>query len=242
MLLFEAQKYLEVVRKRGEAHAELRRVYYNIATNKEVFLKAYANLYANAGAMTPGIIPDDTVDGMSVTRIESIMEQLKTRTYQWTPVRRTYIEKNPSSTKRRPLGMPGFTDKLLEEVIRMILEAYYEPQFRESSHGFRPKRGCHTVLDTITRWKGTRWFIEGDIKGCFDNLDHKLILRLLRRRMKDHSFLNLIGDMLNAGYLEDWVVHRTYSGTPQGGIASPILANMVLNELEAFIEDELIPQ
>jgi len=241
MLLLKAQKYLEIVRKRGTATAELRRVYYNIATNKELFLKAYANLYANDGAMTPGIYPEDTVDGMSIRRIESIMEKLKKRKYHWTPVRRTYIEKKNSS-KKRPLGMPGFNDKLLEEVLRMVLEAYYEPQFRNSSHGFRPNRGCHTVLDTIAYWKGTRWFIEGDIKGCFDNLDHKVIIKILRRRIKDRSLLQLIEEMLKAGYIENWKYHETYSGTPQGGIVSPLIANIVLNELDKFIEDEIIPE
>ena len=164
MLLSEAQKYLETVRNRGKAQAELRRVYYNIVTNKELFLKAYANLYANDGAMTPGVNPDDTVDGMSIKRIETIMDRLKKRTYRWTPVRRTYIEKK-NSNKKRPLGLPGFNDKLLEEVLRMVLEAYYEPQFRNSSHGFRPERSCHTALDTIASWNGTQYGVYETIKS-----------------------------------------------------------------------------
>lgn len=241
MLLLEAQKYLEIVRNRGTAQAELRRVYYNIATNKELFLKAYANLYANDGAMTPGVNAKDTVDGMSLKRIEAIMERLKKRTYRWTPVKRTYIEKR-NSTKKRPLGLPGFNDKLLEEVLRMVLEAYYEPQFRHSSHGFRPERGCHTALDRIATWKGTRWFIEGDIKGCFDALSHKVILKILRRRIKDRSLLKLIEAMLKAGYVEDWKYKETYSGAPQGGILSPLIANIVLNELDKFVEDGIIPE
>ena len=240
MLLSEAQKYLETVRNRGTAQAELRRVYYNIVTNKELFLKAYANLYANDGAMTPGVNPDDTVDGMSIKRIETIMDRLKKRTYRWTPVRRTYIEKK-NSNKKRPLGLPGFNDKLLEEVLRMVLEAYYEPQFRNSSHGFRPERSCHTALDTIASWNGTRWFIEGDIKGCFNALSHKVILKILRKSIKDQSLLKLIEAMLKAGYVENWKYQQTYSGTPQGGIASPLIANIVLNELDKFVEDEIIP-
>jgi retron-type reverse transcriptase len=166
--LQDAQKYFEIVRTRGEARAELRRVYYNICTNKELYLMAYANLYANTGALTPGVDPEDTVDGMSMRRIESIMDTLRKREYQWTPVRRTYIGKR-NSKKLRPLGMPGWNDKLLEEVIRLVLAAYYEPQFRDSSHGFREGRGCHTALNWIAKkGKGTRWFIEGDIKGCLD--------------------------------------------------------------------------
>ncbi len=241
MLLFEAQKYLEIVRKRGKTASELRRVYYNIATNKELFLAAYANLYANHGAMTPGVEHPDTVDGMSLARIHTIMEQLKKREYTWTPVRRVYIGKKHTQ-KKRPLGMPGFTDKLLQEVIRMVLEAYYEPQFRKSSHGFRPDRGCHTAIDTVARWNGTRWFIEGDIIGCFDNLDHAMIVRTLQKRIKDQSLLRLIEMMLAAGYMEDWTYHTTYSGVPQGGIVSPLLFNIVLNELDTYIEDDIIPR
>lgn len=241
MLLLEAQKYLEIVRKRGEEESELRRVYYNIVTNQELFLAAYANLYANEGAMTPGVTRSDTVDDMSLDRIKVIMEKLKQRKFRWKPVRRVYIEKK-NSQKKRPLGMPGFNDKLVQEVIRMILEAYYEPQFRHSSHGFRPGRGCHTALDKVASWKGTRWFIEGDIKGCFDNLDHKVIVRMLRQRIKDQSLLMLIEEMLKAGYMEEWKYHKTYSGTPQGGIVSPLLANIVLNELDKEMEDNIIPR
>jgi group II intron reverse transcriptase/maturase len=241
MLLFEAQKYLEIVRKRGKAKSELKRVYYDVATNEDLYLKAYANLYANKGAMTPGINAEDTVDGMSVKRIKKLMNKLQRREYRWTPVRRVYIEKKNSS-KMRPLGMPGWTDKLLQEVIRMVLEAYYEPQFRESSHGFRPGRGCHTALDSIKTWNGTKWFIEGDIKGCFDNISHDVVLNILGRHVKDKTFLNLIEGMLKAGYVEDWTYYETYSGTPQGGTASPLLANIVLNELDRFVEDYLIPK
>jgi group II intron reverse transcriptase/maturase len=238
----EAQKYLEIVRKRGKENAELKKVYENIRRRKELFLMAYQNLYANNGALTPGLKAEDTVDGMSVKRIDTMLETLKEKKYKWTPVRRTYIEKRNSS-KLRPLGIPGWTDKLLQEVIRMVLEAYYEPQFRRSSHGFRPKRGCHTALKEISIiGKGTGWFIEGDIKGCFDNISHKLIWRILKRKIHDNNFLKLIWDMLKAGYMENWTHHATYSGTPQGGIVSPLLANIVLNELDAFVEDELIPK
>ena len=167
MLLYHAQKYLEVVRKRGEAGKELRRGYYNIRANKELYLAAYAKRYANNGVLTPGVDPEDTIDGMSLARIDDIIEQLKRKTYEWKPVRRAYLLKQDRKSKR-PLGMPGWRDKLLMEVIRMVLEAYDEPQFRNCSHGFRPGRGCHTALDAVSKWNGVRWFIEGDIKGCFD--------------------------------------------------------------------------
>lgn len=236
-----ARRYLEIVRRRGENKQELRKVYRNMR-NRELFLMAYANLYANDGAMTPGTDPNDTVDGMSIQRIDTLLKRLEAGTFRWKPVRRTYIEK-PFSHTLRPLGMPGWNDKLVQEVIRMILEAYYEPQFRESSHGFRPQRGCHTALSGIYHtWSGTKWFIETDIKGCFDNIDHDVLLDILRRHIKDERFLKLINGMLKAGYVEDWMYHKTYSGTPQGGIISPLLANILLNEFDVFIEDTLIPK
>jgi group II intron reverse transcriptase/maturase len=239
---FDAQKYLEIVRARGKRQAELKEVYQNIIRRKELFLMAYAKLYANKGALTPGTTPEDTADGMSLKRIDAITEKLKEKNYTWSPVRRTYIEKKNSKNKR-PLGIPGWSDKLLQEVFRMVLEAYYEPQFKESSHGFRPQRGCHTALERIAvLGKGTRWFIEGDIKGCFDNISHEVVMNILKRNIKDKEFLRLIWRMLKAGYMDDWKYHGTYSGTPQGGIVSPLLANIVLNEFDKYVEDELIPK
>jgi retron-type reverse transcriptase len=175
--MLNAQKYLERVRKRGEANAELTRVYRNIR-QRGLFFAAYGKLYSNEGATTPGVNPDDTVDGMSLQKIDTIRNALEHGTYQWKPVRRTYIEKKMSK-KLRPLGLPGWRDKLLQEVISMVLEAYYEPQFRKSSHGFRPNRGCHTALNVIRkRWTGTKWFVETDISGCVDNLDHHLVIEI----------------------------------------------------------------
>jgi group II intron reverse transcriptase/maturase len=239
--MLDTQKYLELVRNRGKGGKELSRVYRGIK-RKGLFLRAYANLYANDGALTPGIDPHDTVDGMSVRRIDNIIRKLEEGAIKWKPVRRTYIEKKKSS-KKRPLGIPGWKDKLLQEAIRIVLETYYEPQFRDSSHGFRPNRGCHTALTAIQyQWHGMKWFIEGDIKGCFDNIRHEKLLEILGKQIKDERLLKLIRGLLNAGYMEDWVYHTTYSGTPQGGIISPLLANIYLNELDTFVEDDLIPK
>jgi len=241
MLLDEAQRYLEVVRKRGKAKAGLKRVYENIGKHKGLFVMAYGKLYANTGALTPGIDANDTIDGMSLKRIERIIETLKDETYTWKPTRRTYIPKK--NGKKRPLGIPGWEDKLVQDVLRMVLEAYYEPQFSEHSHGFRPEKGCHTALsDVYYTWKGVKWFIEGDIKGCFDNIDHGMLLETMRRQVKDDRLLRLIKGMLNTGYMEDWHYHRTYSGTPQGGVISPLLANILLNEFDTYVEKELIPK
>src|SRR6266542_5017860 len=173
--------------------------------------------------MTRGIT-DETVDGMIQEKIASIIEALRCERYRWTPVRRVEIPKKNGKT--RPLGIPTWSDKLLQEVMRLILEAYYEPQFSDLSHGFRPKRGCHTALSEITsRWTGTTWFIEGDIADCFGSLDHQITLSTLAERIHDNRFLRLLQNMLQAGYLEDWVWNATLSGAPQGGVVSPIISN-----------------
>lgn len=235
-----ADKYLRVVQSRGERALPLNRVYRNMR-RRGLFLKAYAKIYANAGATTVGTDPHDTIQGMSVARIDRIIAQLRDGTYQWKPSRRTYVPKHDGS--RRPISIPNWSDKLVQEVMRMILEAYYEPQFRDSSHGFRPGRGCHTALQEIKRkWTGTKWFVEGDIRGCFDNLSFKVIVTLLSRKIHDNRFLKLVKAMLRAGYIDDWQYHQTQSGAPQGGIVSPVISNVVLHELDSYVEDMLIPQ
>ncbi|KAI5912256.1 reverse transcriptase domain-containing protein, partial [Thauera sp. 2A1] len=163
-----------------------------------------------------------TIDHMSISRIEKLIISLKDESYQPIPSRRVYIPKK--NGKKRPLGIPTFNDKLLQEVVRMILEAIYEGSFDNNSHGFRPKRSCHTALQQIQKsFNGTRWFIEGDIKGFFDNINHNTLIDILRKRIDDERFLRLIRKFLNAGFIENWVFNKTYSGTPQGGIISPIL-------------------
>ncbi|MDE6933440.1 MAG: reverse transcriptase/maturase family protein [Oscillospiraceae bacterium] len=135
------------------------------------------------------------------------------------------------------MGIPSFDDKLVQEIVRMLLEAIYEPTFSNYSHGFRPNRSCHTALTQLQRnFSGARWFIEGDIKSFFDNIDHAVLIGILRRQIHDEYFIALIWKFLKAGYLEDWIFHRTYSGTPQGSIISPILSNIYLNELDRYIK------
>jgi group II intron reverse transcriptase/maturase len=233
-----AETIMTVIRSRGERGLHLERVYRSLF-NPDLYLLAYANLYSNQGAMTKGTT-GETVDGMSLAKIKSIIDEIKTERFRWTPVRRTCIPK--ANGKTRPLGIPTWRDKLVQEVIRLILEALYEPQFSDASHGFRPERGCHTALTTVQRtWKGTKWFVEGDIKGCFDNIDHSVLLNILRKKIHDGRFIALVEGLLKAGYLEDWKFNRTHSGTPQGGVASPILANIYLNEFDRFVTQELIP-
>jgi len=128
-------------------------------------------------------------------------------------------------------------------VVRLLLEAYYEPQFSDQSHGFRKGRGCHTALREIRNtWVGTTWFIEGDISDCSGSLDHQILLKILAEEIHDQRFLRLIRHMLKAGYLEDREYHGTLSGVPQGGVVSPVLSNIYLNKLDEFAERELIPR
>ena len=196
-----AETVLNVIRERGRRGLPLERVYRQLF-NRELFLMAYMNLYGNKGAMTPGTT-EETVDAMSRAKIDRIIERLRQERYRWTPVRRVNIPKKNGKT--RPLGIPPWSDKLVQEVIRLILEAYYEPQFSDHSHGFRLGRGCHTaLLDVIRNGKGTKWFIEGDIKGCFDNIDHTVLLSILREKIHDNRFVRLIDNLLKAGYGEYW--------------------------------------
>lgn len=234
-----AEAILAIVRNRGERGLPLERAY-RLLFNPDLYHLAYANLYPNKGAMTEGVT-GETVDGMSQGKIERLIAELRDETYRPAPVRRTYIPK--ANGKMRPLGIPTWRDKLVQEVIRLILDAYYEPQFSPRSHGFRPGRGCHTALTEVQRtWKGTKWFVEGDIRGCFDNIQSRVLLSLIRDRIRDGRFVALIEKFLTAGYLEDWKYHRTYSGTPQGGVVSPILSNIYLTELDSFVEQVLIPE
>jgi group II intron reverse transcriptase/maturase len=191
--------------------------------------------------MTPGVT-GETVDGMSLAKIGAIIGALRAERYRWQPVKRVWIEKKNSS-KKRPLGLPTWSDKLVAEVVRLLLEAYYEPQFSDHSHGFRPGRGCHTALsEVVDVWKGTHWFIEGDISDCFGSLDHEIMVGILAEKIHDGRFLQLVSRMLKAGYLEDWTWHATLSGAPQGGIASPVLSNVYLDRLDQWIEQRLLPE
>lgn len=208
---------------------------YRILFNEDMYHIAYQRIYAKPGNMTKGV-DGKTIDGFSISHIERLIDTLKDETYQPQPSQRVYIPKK--NGKMRPLGIPSFIDKLLQEVIRMILEAIYEGSFEDTSHGFRPNRSPHTALWTIQkRFNGTKWFVEGDIKGFFDNIDHEVLIAILAERISDNRFLRLIRKFLNAGYVEDWVFHKSYSGTPQGGIISPILANIYLDKFDKHIKE-----
>src|SRR6266480_3570454 len=234
-----AEVVLNVLRERGRKGLPCTQLYRQMF-NKDLYLLAYGNIYSNQGAMTPGV-SEETADGMSEEKIEQIIGLMRQERYRFPPARRVYIPKK--NGKLRPLGLPSWSDKLVGEVVRLLLEAYYEPGFSDLSHGFRKRRGCHTALRKIhDTWTGTVWFIEGDICDCFGSLDHEILLMILAEKIHDSRFLRLIRHMLKAGYLEDWEYRETLSGCPQGGVVSPILSNIYLHKLDEFIEQELIPQ
>jgi len=230
----------EAVCKRLEALEDVSRLgkpangLFRLMGRPELWMTAYSNIYANKGAITRGATTS-TMDGFSEERVANIIALLKEERYRMTPVRRTYIPK--ANGKTRPLGIPSGDDKLVQEVVRMILEHIYEPIFSDWSHSFRPARSPHTALEQIARtWTSVKWFVNVDIQGYYDNIDHNVLIGLLREKIDDKRFIRIIKSMLKAGYLEDWKFHGTYSGTPQGGIASPLLANIYLHELDKFVE------
>lgn len=234
-----ADVVLGVLRERGRRGLPIEELYRQLF-NPQLYLLAYGRIYANHGAMTPGVT-QETVDGMSLGTIGRIIDAMRHERFRFSPVRRTFIPKR--NGKKRPLGLPTWTDKLVGEVIRLLLEAYYEPTFSDRSHGFRPGRGCHTALREVAiGWKATTWFIEADIADCFGSFDHQVMLSTLGENIHDNRFLRLMRNMLQAGYLEDWVWNATLSGVPQGGVASPILSSVYLHKLDQFVETVLIPE
>jgi group II intron reverse transcriptase/maturase len=234
-----AATVLGVLRERGRHGLPVNELYRQLF-NPQLYLLAYGRIYANQGAMTSGVT-QETADGMSLARIGRIIEVMRHERYRFAPVRRVHIPKKNGKT--RPLGLPTWSDKLVGEVVRLLLEAYYEPAFSDRSHGFRPRRGCHTALREIAHtWTGTAWFIEGDIADCFGSLDHVVMIKILAEKIHDNRFLRLVRNMLTAGYLEDWTWGATLSGAPQGGVASPVLSSIYLDKLDKFVEEVLIPE
>ena len=200
--------------------------------------QAYISLAPNKGAVTPGSDAQNTLDGYSPSRVDRIIAALADGSYRFTPVRRVYIPK--ATGGKRPLGLPSGDDKLVQEVARRLLEAIYESVFSTDSHGFRPGRSCHTALDQIQHtWTGVKWLVNVDVRGFYDNIDHKILVALLEQKIDDKRFIKLIKGMLAAGYVEDWRFHRTHSGTPQGGVISPCLANIYLHELDKFVTGKI---
>jgi len=235
----ETDSYLGILRERGRRGLPLERVYRHLF-NRELYLKAYGRIYRNHGAMTRGIT-EEVADGMSLGKIEAIIDALRHERYRWKPARRVWIPKK--NGKKRPLGVTTWSDKLVAEAVRLILDAYFDVQFSDHSHGFREGRGCGDALrDIYHTWKGCAWIIEGDISDCFGSLSHDLLISVLSEKIHDGRFIRLVKHLLDAGYLEDWRFNQTLSGVPQGSIVSPILSNILLNKLDHYVETVLIPR
>ncbi|HED0876553.1 TPA: group II intron reverse transcriptase/maturase, partial [Campylobacter jejuni] len=163
--------------------------------------------------------------------IKDLVARMKRKAYRPLPVRRTYIDK-PGTNKKRPLGIPDHEDKIVQRGIAKILHAIYEQDFLDSSFGFRPNRSCHDALKILNVYVERRkvsYVVDADIKGFFDNVDHKWMMEFLKHRISDPNFLRLIGRFLKAGYLEEGKRYQSELGTPQGGVVSPILANIYLH-------------
>ena len=233
MLTERTMKRIQGISQCSKQGHRVQRVFQLMTNYPDLWQETADNIGRNRGADTPGI------DGKTHRDLAgggaSILGSLRDGTYRPLPVRRVMIPKSKGGF--RPLGIPTATDKLVQAVAARILEEIYEPVFSTHSHGFRKGRSCHTALDEFKHnWNGTKWIIEADIRGCFDNIDHDVLVGMLEKRIEDRRFLKLIRSFLQAGYLENWVYHRTYSGTPQGGTISPILANIYLHELDEWLE------
>jgi group II intron reverse transcriptase/maturase len=235
----EPDSYLGILRERGRRGLPLERVYRQLF-NRELYLKAYGRIYRNKGAMTRGIT-EEVADGMSLEKIDAIIDALRHERYRWKPARRVWIPKK--NGKKRPLGVTTWSDKLVAEAVRLILDAYFDVQFSDHSHGFREGRGCGDALrDIYHTWKGCAWIIEGDISDCFGSLSHNLLISVLSEKIHDGRFIRLVKHLLDAGYLEEWRFNQTLSGVPQGSIVSPILSNILLDKLDHYVETVLIPR
>lgn len=218
----------------NKIYKELKGYYKDI----NIWIIAYKKLAMNKGALTKGPIAE-TIDGITLKRIEEIKESVLNKTFKWEGVRKIEIPK-PGKSTLRPLGIPAFKDKLVQEVLRIILEPIFESSFSDKSHGFRPGRSCHTALRMISRdFKSCIWYIEGDIKKCFDNIDHKLLMEEIRKKVKDKLVLDLIKEGLKAKIYYNNTSTTPTEGTPQGGILSPLLANIMLNKVDQWIENEI---
>ncbi len=230
---------LEAIRKLNAKSEWVNFDLYRLLFKPELYVLAYERIESKPGNMTPGT-DEETIDGFGMDEIRKLIEEMRTEKYQPSPVRRVLIPK--SNGKMRKLGIPSARDKIVQEVVRLILEAIYDSPygayFKDSSHGFRSSRSCHSALKEIQgKWSGTTWLLEGDIKACFDDINHEILVNIMRKKIKDERFLNLIWKFLNAGYQDlDESRKDSLAGTPQGGIVSPILANIYLHELDEYVE------
>jgi group II intron reverse transcriptase/maturase len=234
-------KLIKLVDLCEKNHSNLVFDIYTIFYNRNMYDLAYNVIKSNPGNMTPGS-DGSTLDGWGVNQTDSIIARMRDESFQFTPARTVEIPKQDGSKRRLLIAPPK--DKVVQRILAWILEAIYEPTFAENSFGFRPQRGCHHALQFIKlNYNGARWFIEGDISKCFDQINHEQLILILRRRIKDEKLIRLIYKALKAGYLDQWMVPKDcIIGTPQGSIISPILCNIFMNQFDRFVLDQLVTQ
>lgn len=198
--------------------------------------QAWEQIRRNKGSKTPGVNNTVAVN-VDLALIEKLRRELEAGTYPPSPVRRGQIPK--ANGKQRPLGISNLEDRIVQQALRMLLEPIFEADFLSCSHGFRKGRSTHTALrDVAIGYAGASWIVEGDIESCYDSIPHGRLVEQLRRRIADEKVLQLIWRFLEAGYLEDWKFHKTYSGVPQGNVVGPLLCNIFLHQLDEFIVAE----
>lgn len=229
-------KLMDAGRRRVRRHRGL----YGLMTDPAMYDLAYHQLRSQPGMMTPAH-GDDTISGWGPKRVAATIDALRDESFQFSRARATTVPK--PSGGRRPLRVAPARDRIVQRVMASILEAIYEPLFSDASFGFRAGRGTHDALHHIKyHYPSTRWFIEGDITACFDRIDHHVLISILRRRIRDERFINLVWKALRAGALVGGQPRNDLIGTPQGSIVSPILANIMLHEFDTWIHDVLQPQ
>jgi len=231
----EEMKRLHELSKRSPS--QIRKPLWKLLTNPVWLAQAWEEIRSNKGSQTVGVDNTTAID-VDLDLIHKLAQQLKDGTYKPTPVRRVLIPK--ANGKTRPLGIPTIKDRIVQQALKMLLEPIFEADFYNCSHGFRQGRSTITALrDTAHAYTSTSWIIEGDIKGCFDNIPHGKLMKVIEKCVADEKVLNLISHFLKAGYMEDWKYHKTFSGTPQGGVLSPLLANIFLHQLDDYMIKEL---
>lgn len=236
----EAAQRLKALEQLNSNRDWVNRDLYRLMYKEDLYIIAYERIKSEPGNMTPGT-DEETLDGFSLEAIRKLIHQMRDQSFHFKPARTEYIPK--SNGKMRRLGIPTVKDKIVQEVMRMILQAIYDspegPYFTDASHGFRPLRSCHTALREFrNKWSAVNWIIEGDIRACFDEIDHEVLESILRKKIQDERFINLVRKLLSAGYMDMQGPRKdSLAGTPQGGIVSPILANIYLHELDQKVEE-----
>jgi len=230
-------KKLENLHQRSKKfpNAVIDRDLFNLVCDVDFLTIAYNKLKSKPGQMIPGVNPE-TLGGMSMDVLVELSNSLKSRTFHFSPGRRIHTPRGSGGTKSLTIAPPR--DKLIQECMRMILDAIFEPVFLDCSHGFRPSRGCHTALKSIkAQFQPSVWVIEGDISQCFPNINHHKLMGLIESKILDREFTKLIWMSLKAGYFEFNVYSNNIVDTPQGSIISPILSNIFMHQLDSFIMD-----